>query len=92
MLEANMLTPWLPMQVFYRETLERTLERQRDLELRAVCRLIYRIILTVVARRRFLKAKARIVQVQKFVRVSVEAAKVIGLRSLSVVLLCFLCV
>ncbi len=50
--------------------MERTLERQRDLELRAVCRLIYGVILTVVARRRFLKAKTRIVQVQKLVRVS----------------------
>lgn len=46
------------------------MERQRDLELRAVCRFIYRVILTVVARRRFLRAKARIVQVQKLVKVS----------------------
>ncbi len=46
------------------------MERQRDLELRAVCRFIYRVILTVVARRRFLRAKARIIQVQKLVKVS----------------------
>ena len=58
-----------PHQMFYRENLERALERQRNIELREVCRKIYYVILTVVARRKFLQAKARIVQCQKFVKV-----------------------
>ena len=56
--------------MFYRENLEHLLEMHRDNELRAVCRIIYNVILTVVTRRHFLKAKKQIVQVQKFCKVS----------------------
>lgn len=59
-------------QIFYRENLERHLERQRMLELREVCKVIYGVILTVITRRRFIKTKARIVIVQKIVRVSAK--------------------
>ena len=62
-------SPTPPPKVFYRENLERVLEKQRDTELRAVCRIIYHVILTVVTRRRFLKAKERIIKVQKFCKV-----------------------
>ena len=55
--------------MFYRENLERELEKHRNTELREVCRKIYYVILTVIARRKFQKAKARIVQCQKFVKV-----------------------
>ena len=55
--------------MFYRENLERALEKHRNTELREVCRKIYFVILTVIARRRFLKNKARIVLCQKFVKV-----------------------
>ena len=48
------------------------MEKHRDNELRAVCRIIYNVILTVVTRRRFLKAKKRIVQVQKYCKVGEE--------------------
>ncbi len=39
------------------------------IELREVCKVIYGVILTVVTRRRFIKTKARIVTVQKLVKV-----------------------
>ena len=38
------------VQVFYRENLERELERIRETELRSVCKIIYRIVLTVICR------------------------------------------
>ena len=57
--------------MFYRENLERALEKHRNTELREVCRKIFYVILTVIARRKFLKNKARIVQCQKFVKVCV---------------------
>ena len=38
-------------------------------ELREVCRVIYGVILTVITRRRFLRIKLQIVQVQKMVKV-----------------------
>ena len=57
--------------MFYRENLERSLEKHRNTELREVCRKIYYVIITVIARKRFLQAKARIVQCQKFVKVCV---------------------
>jgi len=57
-------------QVFYREHLERHLERERMSELKEVCKVIYGVILTVVTRRRFIKTKAKIVIVQKLVKVS----------------------
>ena len=38
-------------------------------ELREVCEFIYRVILTVVTRRRFLKTKLRIIVIQKMVKV-----------------------
>ena len=45
------------------------MEKHRNTELREVCKKIYFVILTVIARRRFLKDKARIVQCQKFIKV-----------------------
>ena len=36
--------------MFFRENLERVLERNRDTALREVCRVIYHVILTVIAR------------------------------------------
>ena len=48
------------------------MEKHRNTELREVCKKIYFVILAVVARRRFLKNKARIVQCQKFVKVCVK--------------------
>ena len=38
------------VQVFYRENLERVIERTRDIQLRAVCRVIYGVVCTVIAR------------------------------------------
>lgn len=38
-------------------------------ELREVCKVIYGVILTVITRRRFLKTKQQIVQVQKMIKV-----------------------
>ena len=48
------------------------MEKHRNTELREVCKKIYFVILAVVARRRFLKNKARIIQCQKFVKVCVK--------------------
>jgi myosin X len=36
--------------VFYRENLERVIERMRDIQLRAVCRIIFGVVCTVIAR------------------------------------------
>ena len=36
--------------MFYREALERSLERLRDAELRTVCKIIFGVVLTVIAR------------------------------------------
>ena len=47
------------------------MEKHRNTELREVCKKIYFIILAVIARRRFLRDKARIVQCQKFVKVCI---------------------
>ena len=55
--------------MFYRENLERHLERKRMTELRAVCKVIYGVILTVITRRRFLRIKVQIILVQKMVKV-----------------------
>ena len=55
--------------MFYRESLERLLERERDNALRDVCRIIYYFILTVVTRMRFLKTKLLIIQAQKYCKV-----------------------
>ena len=64
------------LQIFYRENLERHLERERMKELREVCRVIYGVILTVITRRKFLRTKVQIVQVQKMIRVSILSSEV----------------
>ena len=50
------------------------MERHRNTELREVCKKIYYVILAVIARKRFLKNKARIVQCQKFVKVCITVS------------------
>ena len=40
----------LPPQVFMREVFERLLEREREVQLKAVCRIIYNVVLTFIQR------------------------------------------